>query len=123
MKYLELEIYNLRIQFVVAKLTHLNLNLNLKSKSLRRMFRFIFQFGIYILKESSKPCLIFFYFFVILEKSANISNQELSFNHILKYLISKYLQRIRKKADTVLISVYSSCTAENFKEICNAFGT
>ena len=34
-----------------------------------------------------------------------------------KCLISKDLQIISKKADTILISVYSSCIAENFKAI------
>ena len=34
-----------------------------------------------------------------------------------KCLISKDLQIISKKADTILISVYSSCTTENFKAI------
>ena len=49
-----------------------------------------------------------------------------SFNYILKEcLISKDLQIIRKKADIVLISIYSSCIAENFKAIryCIGFGT
>ena len=81
-------------------------------------FRFIFQFNVLILKESSQRCLIFSYFSAGFEKSANISRQELSFNHILKEcLISKDLQIIRKKADTLLISVYASCTTENFKAI------
>ena len=39
------------------------------------------------------------------------------FNVLNECLISKDLLIIRKKADTVLISVYSSCTAENFKVI------
>ena len=52
------------------------------------IFRVFFQFSILILKESSKRCLIFSYFSAVLEKSTNISWQELSFNHILKeYLI------------------------------------
>ena len=52
------------------------------------IFRVFFQFSILILKESSKRYLIFSYFSAVLEKSANISWQELSFNHILKeYLI------------------------------------
>ena len=70
------------------------------------------------LKESSKRCLTFSYFSTVFEKLANISQEELSFNHILKEcLISKYLQIIRKKAATILISAYSSCTTENFKAI------
>ena len=72
----------------------------------------------FILKESSKYCLIFFYFSVVFEKSANILRQELSFNYILKEcLIYKDLQIIRKNTDTVLINVYSSCTAANFEAI------
>ena len=60
------------------------------------------------------------HFFLLLCGFGEISNyhQELSFNYILKEcLISKDLQIIRKKADSILISVYSSCTAENFKAI------
>ena len=38
-------------------------------------------------------------------------------------LISKDLQTIREKNNTDLLSVYSSCTAENFKAIhCKVFG-
>ena len=63
-------------------------------------------------------CLIFSHFSAVFEKLANMSQQELSFNQNLKEcLISKDLQIIRKKADTFLISVYLSCTAENFKAI------
>ena len=102
MKYLGLEIYNLHIQILAAVL----------------FFWFIFQFSIFILKESSKRCLILSYFSTVFEKSANISRQELSFNHILKEcLIFKGLQIIRKKADVALISACSSCTTENFKAI------
>ena len=75
-------------------------------------------FSIFILKQSSKWCLIFYYFFGFFEKLVNISQQELSFNHIVKEcLISKDIGIIRKKAGIVLTSVYSSCTAENFKAI------
>ena len=71
-----------------------------------------------MLKESSKHCLISSYFSAVFEKLANITQQDLSFNRILKeWLISKVLQIIRKKADTVLISVYSSFTGENLKAI------
>ena len=71
-----------------------------------------------MLQESSKGCLIFSYFSAVFEKSAIISHQELWFNYILKEcLISKDLKIIRKKANTVLINIYSSCTAENFKVI------
>ena len=47
------------------------------------IFRFTFQFSIFILKESSKRCLIFSYFSTVFEKLANISQLELSFNNIL----------------------------------------
>ena len=70
------------------------------------------------IRESSKRYLIFSYFSAVFEKLANILSQKLSFNHTLKEcLISKDLQIIRKKADIVWISVYSSCTAEHFKAI------
>ena len=66
------------------------------------------------LKESSKRCLNFSSFSAVFEKSAIILHQELSLNHSLEEcLISKDLQIIRKKAD----SVYSSCTTEDFKAI------
>ena len=82
------------------------------------IFGMTFQFSTFILKKSSKWCLSCSYFSAVFEKLANILQQELTFNHILKdCLISQDLQIIRKKADTVLISVYSSCTAENFKAI------
>ena len=69
-----------------------------------------------MLKESSKACLIFCYFSAVFEKSAIIFPLEL--HYILKEcLISKDLQIIRKKPDTVLISVYLSFTAENVKVI------
>ena len=53
----------------------------------------------------------FSYSSAVFKKSANVSRQELYFNHILKeYLIPKDLQIIRKKkAETVLI--------KNFKAI------
>ena len=38
-----------------------------------------------MLKESSKQCLIFFYFYAIFEKSVNMSHQELSLSHILMF--------------------------------------
>ena len=86
------------------------------------IFRFIFQFIIFILRESSKRFLLLSYFSEIFGKSAIISRQDLLFNYILKEcLISKDLQIIRKKADSILISVYSSCTAENFKAILWCF--
>ena len=78
------------------------------------IFQFIFQFSILILKESSKWCLIFSCFSADFEKLANISSQELS---LRECLISKNIQIIRKKADTVLISVYLSCAAKIFKVI------
>ena len=54
----------------------------------------------------------------VFEKLVMISRQELSFNKIFKKcLICKDLQIIRNKTDTVLISVYLSCTAGNFKAI------
>ena len=68
-----------------------------------------------MLKESFFPTSFWFL------KNQEISwAKKLSFNHILKEcLISKDLQIIRKKAETVLISVHSSNIAENF----NAFET
>ena len=86
MKYLGLEIYNLRIQILTAKLTQFYLKtLSFASQvPIELIFRFTFQFGIFILKESSKRCLIFSYFSAGFEELANISHQELSFNHILK---------------------------------------
>ena len=87
------------------------------------ILRFIFQFSIFILRESSKRCLIFSYFSAVFEKSAIISRQELSPHYIFKEcVISKDLQIIRKKAN-VLISVYSSCTAKILKRFCKARGT
>ena len=70
--------------------------------------RHIFQFSIFALKESSKLCLvfptflwIFSYIFVVF-----MSSQELPLNQILKeFLIPEDLQIIRKRVDTVLISV------------------
>ena len=116
MKYLGLEIYNLRIQILAAKMT--NSAFHELQVLTELIFRFIFQFSIFILRASSRPCLIFSYFSGVFEESAIISHQELSFNDILKEcLISKDLQIIRKNADSVLISVYSSCTTENFKAI------
>ena len=83
------------------------------------IFQFTFQFSIlFILKESSKLCLIFSHFSAVFEKLANISTKKLSFNHILKEcLISKDLQIISKKADTVLIS------DQILKRYCDGFGT
>ena len=66
MKYLGLEIYNLRIQILSSK----NDVILLKNSAFRELqvlteliFWFIFQFSIFILKESSKRYLIFSYFF------------------------------------------------------------
>ena len=60
----------------------------------------------------------FSYFSAVLEKSTTIPHQVLSLNHNLKeFLISKDLQIIRKKVETVLTSIYSSYTVENFKTI------
>ena len=76
-------------------------------------FWFIFWFiqtlakSIFILRESSK-------------QSYQSYLQELSSNHILKNRLSSkdlQLQIISKKADILLISIYSSCTAGNFKAI------
>ena len=70
-----------------------------------------------MLEESSKQCL--FSYFSAVKKSADASRQELTLTHILKEcLISKDLQTITKKSrHTVLINVYSNCTAETFKAI------
>ena len=47
-----------------------------------------------------------------------ISRQELSFDHILnEYLISKDLQIIWKKTESIFISVYLKYTTENYKAI------
>ena len=82
------------------------------------IFQFIFHLNIFILKDSSKWCLVFSDFSVAFKKSANFWHQQLLVNHILKEcLISKDLQIISNKADTVLISVCLSCTTENFKAI------
>ena len=60
----------------------------------------------------------FSYFSAVFEKSTNIPHQDLSLNHNLKeFLISKDLQIIRKKVETILTSIYSSYTVENFKTI------
>ena len=71
------------------------------------------------IKRIFKTISHFSYLPAIFEKLANISGQQLLLNHILKEcLTSKDLQIIRKKkTDTVLISVYLSCTTENFKVI------
>ena len=109
MKYLGLEIYNLRIRILAAKMT---------------------LFYVKILPFASSDiinCLFFFsvqyidierIFKTVSEKSAIISRQELSFDHILKKcLIATDIKIISKKADSVLVSVYSSCTAEYFTAI------
>ena len=63
-------------------------------------------------------CLIFSYIIAVFEKSAMISRQELSFDHILnEYLISKDLQIIWKKTESIFISVYLKYTTENYKAI------
>ena len=64
-------------------------------------------------------CLIFSYIIAVFEKSAMISRQELSFDHILnEYLISKDLQIIwKKKTESIFISVYLKYTTENYKAI------
>ena len=48
------------------------------------IFRFFFQFSIFILKEYSRQCLILSYFSMVFERSANISHRELPLNYILK---------------------------------------
>ena len=48
------------------------------------IFPFIFQFNLFILRESSKWSLVFSYFSAVFEKPAIISHRELSFNDILK---------------------------------------
>ena len=114
----------------VFKISGKNDVISLKNSTLRELqvliksiFRYNFQFIIFILQESSKRCLIFSYSSAAFEKWTNLSRQELLFNHISqKCYISKDLQIIRKKAD-VLINVHLSCTAENLKRCCNAFGT
>ena len=116
-----LEICNLRIQILAAKMTYFTKKFCLSQAPSPYRINFPVYFSIQyilILRESSKLYFIFSYFTAVFEKSAIISRQELSFNHILKEcLISKDLQIIRKKPDTVLLSSYSNCTAENFKAI------
>ena len=77
--------YNLRIQILSAKKQR---NL-IKSFSFREfqvlmelIFQHFFQFNIFALKESSKQYLIFSYFSVVFEKSANLPPQDLSLNLI-----------------------------------------
>ena len=86
MKYLGLE-----IQFAHSNFSGKNDIILLRNPAFRELqvlieliSRFIFQFSIFIWRESSKQCLIFSYFSALFEKSAIISRQELSFNHILK---------------------------------------
>ena len=60
----------------------------------------------------------FFYFSAVFEELANLSCQELLFNHILKECqIPKVLQTIRKKADTILISVHLKSNSHFPKKI------
>ena len=55
-----------------------------------KFFWFIFLFNIFVLKKSSRRCLIFSLLSVVFEKPPNISRQESLFNQILKEcLISK----------------------------------
>ena len=68
MKYLGLEIYILRIQILAAKNDVILLKNSAFCKVL--ILRFIFQFSTFILRESSKWCLIFSYFTLVFEKSA-----------------------------------------------------
>ena len=54
--------------------------------------------------------------YAVFEKSVNLLCQELSFNKVFKNsLIPKDLHTIRKKAGSVLVSVYLICSAENIK--------
>ena len=89
------------------------------------IFLFIFQFSIFILRKPSKVCLIFSYVIAVFEKSAMISRQELSFDHILnEYLISKDLQIIWKKKQKAFLSAFIWNTPPKIiKQYCNAFGT
>ena len=96
MKYLELEIYNLRIQILILLK---NSAFGELQALIELIFWFIFQFSRFILRESAKRCLMCL--ILILKER----------------LISKNLHIIREKADTALISVYLSCNAENFKTI------
>ena len=127
MKNLGLEIYNLRTQILAPKMTQI-----LPKKSafcklqvlIELIFRFTFQFSIFILKQSSKMCLIFSYFSTVFEKLANISQQELSLKHILKEcLISKDLQIIRKKQTPFWSALIRVAPLKILKRYCSAFGT
>ena len=87
MKIFGLEINNLLVQNFGGK----NDVISFKNSAFRELqvlikliFRYNFQFSIFILQESSKRCLIFSYFSAVFEKWANLSRQELLFNHILK---------------------------------------
>ena len=54
--------------------------------------------------------------YAVFKKSVNLLCQELSFNKVFKKsLIPTDLHTIRKKAGSVLVSVYLSCSAENIK--------
>ena len=87
------------IKFALSNFSGKNDLILLKSSAFRELqvlieliFRFIFEFSIFILKESLKRCLIFSYS-AVFEKSTIIPGQELSFNHVLnECLIAKDLQ-------------------------------
>ena len=104
MKYLGLEIHDLCIQILAAKITLFCL------KTLPYRINFLAYFSIqYIhIQRIFKTMSYFFpYFTGVFQKSGIISSQELLLNHILKEcLISKDLQIIKKKADIFLIDVY-----------------
>ena len=79
-KIFELKINNLRVQYVIS-LKHFTFGE--LQVLIQLIFRCNFQFIIFILQESSKRCLTFSNFSTVFEKRANLSRQELLFNHIL----------------------------------------
>ena len=74
-----------------------------------------YMFNIFILKESSKLCLIFSYFSAVFVKWVSLPHQELSFNHILKgCLIPKDWEKKQAPFWSAFIWVVIS------KQCCNA---
>ena len=85
MKYLELEIYSLRIQILAAEMTQFYLKILTFGPVLTELvFRFIFQFSIFISYLQNGVSFLQNYFSAVFKKLPNISQQELSLYHILK---------------------------------------
>ena len=118
MKCLGLEMYNLHIQILVEKSSQ-----KLKNSAfhwfqgfMAIIFWFIFQFSIFILKESSKSCLVFSYFSPVFEKSvislAKSYRSKIHFKRMFEFQRSADNQKRNRHC-----LVYLSCTAENLKVI------